>query len=943
MKPNIFIQVLSICKSKIGSFISLFIFVSIIINCSKENIPYTVVQTGNVYRPDSLNIIFTAKILNKEEQILEYGFEWDLINLNKNEHPRSYNASEKGEPSSNYFELKISTSVEKGRDYRVRAFLKTSRGNSYGRYVEFTAFDSETPQVFKIIPDTVTWKDTLTIIGKNFGYSINDIKITAGKFNLPVIRLSMDTIFATIPTGYDLHNTLLTINVLKETLNPTDIIYLAPPQIMFFDPDTAGFYSLVKIVGRYLYPSIYSTNLYIDNVKTDFVNITWDTIIFRVPAGLNVGTSIIELTVFGQSITYLDMFYISGPLIYNFSPQSGTSGTEVTINGKFFVNGYTKVLLGGNNVTVKNINDTTIKFLVPDNIAGGPLELKVTIDNKSVTANQMFDRIAPSITGFFPDTAAYGDTITISGDRFSTAIQDVKLRFGSFPAEVVSSSENEIKAVVPALTGITSCKLYITIGTETSISSGSFYLAKPVITNFYPKTATFNDTITIKVDNIHPDVNKIAVTLGGVSQVPFMVDRTTLKTTVSSSYTGTNGLSNLILRSDIMTCTSSDQFQIISPIITSISPTYGEYSDTITMYGEYLNPSASKSVLKIPVGNTELVSVYIIFSSPDSLKFIIPYASDGLHDIMYQTGGRTTTMDNILTVHNPFVGWTLHESWQGRFDAYGFAIGNDLYQGCGRNDRVLYYGDLTRVTLGTFQWYRYTGVGGGRLGATGFSIGTKGYCLYENRLYEFDPALSLWTEKKPFPGNGIKEQSAFVINDKVYVIGGLDINSQPLDEFWEYDSSADLWTQKAIYPGGPVAEGIGFAISGKGYAGLGTPNQQYLWEYDPDTDMWSEKCKIPDLVTNIAYDRISAICFTINGKAYLGTGFSKKSSDDYFRDLYEYNPVSNTWKLAGKLPLSNGFAGALGYSVGSLGFIMGGQRGGMDLPVLWEFNPALSK
>ena len=107
------------------------------------------------------------------------------------------------------------------------------------------------------------------------------------------------------------------------------------------------------------------------------------------------------------------------------------------------------------------------------------------------------------------------------------------------------------------------------------------------------------------------------------------------------------------------------------------------------------------------------------------------------------------------------------------------------------------------------------------------------------------------------------------------------------------------WQQKSGLPTKNRNRAVGFAINGIGYVGLGMSQQSGqtgqpdylndLWSYDPTTDQWTEKAPFP------GSNRMGAVAFVINGKAYVGGGSGERGA---VNDFYEYDPVSDEWNRA---------------------------------------------
>jgi len=242
-----------------------------------------------------------------------------------------------------------------------------------------------------------------------------------------------------------------------------------------------------------------------------------------------------------------------------------------------------------------------------------------------------------------------------------------------------------------------------------------------------------------------------------------------------------------------------------------------------------------------------------------------------------------------------------------------------------------------------------------RIGATGFSIGNKGYIgtgygigyVLKKDFWEYNPATDSWTQKADFGGTARIWATGFSLGNKGYIGTGDNGNaSNPLlcKDFWEYNPVNNIWTRKADFGGIARKLATGFSINtaftNKGYIGTGgnggtnPVNLKDFWEYDPITDTWLQKADFPGVA------RYAAIGFSILDKGYLGTGMNYMSSHEVtvFNDFYEYNPVENTWTRKADLGgLTRAFA--VGFSIGSMGYIGTGNSAEGFLKDFWEYNP----
>ena len=137
----------------------------------------------------------------------------------------------------------------------------------------------------------------------------------------------------------------------------------------------------------------------------------------------------------------------------------------------------------------------------------------------------------------------------------------------------------------------------------------------------------------------------------------------------------------------------------------------------------------------------------------------------------------------------------------------------------------------------------------------------------------------------------------------------------------------------AKFTGGVRTTGVAFSINGKGYMGTGfsySPQKDF-WEMDPATMVWTQKADFP------GDERTDAFGFAINGKGYIGGG-SNNSPDDVV-DFYEYDPSANKWLAKASLPYE--FRGTAAFVADGKGYIAtGATRFSDPIKKFYEYDPA---
>jgi len=226
-----------------------------------------------------------------------------------------------------------------------------------------------------------------------------------------------------------------------------------------------------------------------------------------------------------------------------------------------------------------------------------------------------------------------------------------------------------------------------------------------------------------------------------------------------------------------------------------------------------------------------------------------------------------------------------------------------------------------------------------------FGLGTDGVNFY-NDFWEYNPATDKWTRIADFKGSKRYGAASFSINDVGYVGSGLDSIGSTKD-FYSYDAGSNTWNQKASV-GTKRYKSFLFVIDGKAYIGGGKNNgilDYTFYSYDPSADRWTEEYDLlddtRDLDPNdkgytIAHELSST--FVINGLAYV-VGGTRVNAPDY--QCWQYNPSTRTWLL--QTPMLQTYSasrdGAVGFTIGNLGYVATGRNGNIRLDDVWGFDP----
>ena len=196
--------------------------------------------------------------------------------------------------------------------------------------------------------------------------------------------------------------------------------------------------------------------------------------------------------------------------------------------------------------------------------------------------------IDPVIAKIVPDTAYYGDTITIIGNNFSTQTRYNKIFFYTLEAEITHSSDTLIKTIVPERDWKWKAvsKIKLELGETKIYSLPNFYLRSPkidsasvnkIVSGMTVKIygSNFNDLYGIEIDGkstYNSEFKKLSDSLISV-KIPSHISL------------GKIPIKYTFLRETI---TIPDFFESVEPAIESVSPYQIWLDTTLTIKGPYV-------------------------------------------------------------------------------------------------------------------------------------------------------------------------------------------------------------------------------------------------------------------------------------------------------------------------------------------------------------------
>lgn len=241
-----------------------------------------------------------------------------------------------------------------------------------------------------------------------------------------------------------------------------------------------------------------------------------------VPVGATTGKITVEVA--GKVATSKEDFIVEEfeeevLVITSFTPESGPPGSPVVIRGAHFAEA-----TSGNSVKINSVSaeiieasENELTVLVPMNVTSGKISVAAngqtveTTDNFTVTSSSGNDL---TITGFTPESAAYGSTVIITGTNFYETIAGNEVKFNTISAEILGATKNKITVVVP--NGATTGKITVTANSQTTQSAEDFIVPVPEILSINPAYGNTGDIVTLHIKNLDLNhVNEIEIDFNG--------------------------------------------------------------------------------------------------------------------------------------------------------------------------------------------------------------------------------------------------------------------------------------------------------------------------------------------------------------------------------------------------------------------------------------------
>jgi len=286
------------------------LFSATILMCQKEVISkrdYPRLQTLKVTNITKSGAVFNAEIITGGDwEIIDHGFVWEesrALSLEFSEMVSLGPVQKIGK-----FSAKISTTIEKGILYYVKAYIKTSDRLIYAQEVAFIGSGSCGPVIERFEPQNGDIGDTITIIGNNYSRFIEKMVVEFGNHRSQITYLSGDTLNTIVPEYFDDTLSFISVSILGNSTTSENSFLLNPPKINSFEPVSGYQNDEITIIGKNFIPGY--TDLYFDSTQIEIRSLKSTSLQCVIPSDFLPKYYYVSIKVFEREVIASESFLV---------------------------------------------------------------------------------------------------------------------------------------------------------------------------------------------------------------------------------------------------------------------------------------------------------------------------------------------------------------------------------------------------------------------------------------------------------------------------------------------------------------------------------------------------------------------------------------------------------------------------------------------------------
>jgi len=358
--------------------------------------------------------------------------------------------------------------------------------------------------------------------------------------------------------------------------------------------------------------------------------------------------------VYGPVVSFISLGS-QGPIILDFEPQTARWGDTIIIKGSNFCwkNISNKVFFNGESAEVSNeiqyCTDTSLRVTVPYLLNNTKSIISIEIaENKFYFVKDTFELAPPSITDIHPTAGYWGDTITIHGSHLNyfkkIKSNYIKINETLCVADsILLDTKDSIKFKIPCSLSSQNNPTTLNMNGISLNVPKQIQLLQPIIISFSPKNATWGSLLTL-YGRFNPMKSYSTVLINNIPATIYYCSKDSIK--VKVPYSLNVGLSTITYKSNDFTTSSTEQFQLIPPIISSVIADKKISGSYVTISGNYFNNGTTTVYIND-------ISSYVYSCTSNTIKAKIPQLPNEQLTIKVVVSEQSTIFYSDLSLENP--------------------------------------------------------------------------------------------------------------------------------------------------------------------------------------------------------------------------------------------------------------------------------------------------
>lgn len=328
--------------------------------------------------------------------------------------------------------------------------------------------------------------DDFTLTGLNFDVTAAKNTLKFGTTAVTVTSATATTLSATLPANFTTGSYEVSVTVNNQTAKLSANVDVVLPSVSSISKNPLSPGDAFTITGSNFDVNAAKNVLKFGTTAVAVSSATATTLSATLPTNFTAGNYEVSVTVDNQTTKLSAKVDVlpPTPTVTSFSPTSGPDGTVVTVTGtNFDVNASNNSITLGNlptAIVATSATATALTFVMP-NIDNGSysINLQVNKNNESsgiTSTSSGFVLVkTPNITGYTPQFATAGESITILGNNFDLVKANNVVKFDNTLATVSSATSSQLVVTVPQ--GLAPGSAY-TLSVQATVSGISSSTAK---------------------------------------------------------------------------------------------------------------------------------------------------------------------------------------------------------------------------------------------------------------------------------------------------------------------------------------------------------------------------------------------------------------------------------------------------------------------------------